>query len=66
MTDDGDYDDGGGDVEMDEDLKEDQDLDGDQGTQTNGQQLPGDDRMKILNEDDLRGTQPDMRTDSLK
>ncbi|CAF3451071.1 unnamed protein product, partial [Rotaria sp. Silwood2] len=48
-------DDGGGDrdVEMDEDLEE------DQRTQISEQQLQGDGRMQILNEDVLDGTQPD-------
>jgi DNA-directed RNA polymerase I, II, and III subunit RPABC2 len=72
MTDDGDYDDGGGDVGMDEDLDEDefveddQDIDEDQKTQSNQQQLHGDDRMEILNEDDLAATQSGMRTDPSK
>ncbi|CAF2574146.1 unnamed protein product [Rotaria sp. Silwood2] len=45
---------------MDEDLEE------DQRTQIGEQQLQGDGRMQILNEDVLDGTQPGMRTDSLK
>ncbi|CAF2961099.1 unnamed protein product [Rotaria sp. Silwood2] len=72
MADDGDYDDGGGDVGMDEDMDEDdfnedeQDVDGDQNTQTDKQQLQGDDRMEILNEDDVNGPQSGMRTDPSK
>ncbi|CAF2699545.1 unnamed protein product [Rotaria sp. Silwood2] len=72
MADDGDYDDGGGDVGMDEDMDEDdfnedeQDVDGDQNTQTDKQQLQGDDRMEILNEDDVNGPQSGLRTDPSK
>jgi DNA-directed RNA polymerase I, II, and III subunit RPABC2 len=72
MADDGDYDDGGGDGGMDEDLDEeefiedDQDLNGDQGTQSGGQQLQSDERMEILNEDELAGNQLGMRTDPSK
>ncbi|CAF3122349.1 unnamed protein product [Rotaria sp. Silwood2] len=68
MADDGDYDDGGGDVGMDEDMDEDdfnedeQEVDGDQNTQTDKQQLQGDDRMEILNEDDVNGPQSGLRT----
>ncbi len=73
MTDDGDYDDGGGDAGgIDDDLDEDefvegdQDLDEDQWTQSNQQQLQGGDRMEIVNEDDLAATQSGMRTDPSK
>ncbi|CAF1210357.1 unnamed protein product [Rotaria sordida] len=72
MADDGDYDDGGGDGGMDDDIDDDefnedeQDLDGDQNTQADKQQLQGDDRMEILNEDDINGAQAGMRTDPSK
>jgi DNA-directed RNA polymerase I, II, and III subunit RPABC2 len=72
MADDGDYDDGGGDGGLDEDLDEDEfveddpDADGEQATQSNQQQLHGDDRMEILNEDDIGGTQAGMKTDPSK
>jgi len=73
MADDGDYDDGGGDgggidddIDEDEFVEDDQDLDEDQRTQANQQQLQGDDRMEILNEDDLAATQAGMRTDPSK
>ena len=73
MADDGDYDDGGGDdggmddaLDEDEFVDEDQDLDEDQKTQANQQQLQGDDRMEILTEDDLGGTQAGQRTDPSK
>jgi DNA-directed RNA polymerase I, II, and III subunit RPABC2 len=72
MADDGDYDDGGGDGGLDEDLDEDEfveddpDADGEQVTQSNQQQLHGDDRMEILNEDDIGGTQAGMKTDPSK
>ncbi|CAF1152579.1 unnamed protein product [Rotaria sordida] len=72
MADDGDYDDGGGDGGMDDDIDDDefnedeQDLDGDQNTQADKQPLQGDDRMEILNEDDINGTQAGMRTDPSK
>ena len=72
MADDGDYDDGGGDMGMDDDMDEDeyneddQDLDGEQNTQSGGQQTQGDERMEILNEDDLGGAQPGVRTDPSK
>ena len=71
MADDGDYDDEGT-AEMpiddeldDEELNEDdQDLDADQNTQTDKQQFQGDDRIDLLNEDDLQ--QSSMRTDPSK
>lgn len=72
MADDGDYDDGGGDMGMDDELDEDefidedQDVDDDQRTQSNQQQLQGDDRMEVLTEDDLAATQAGMRTDPSK
>jgi DNA-directed RNA polymerase I, II, and III subunit RPABC2 len=73
MADDGDYDDGGGDgggidddLDEDEFVEDDQDLDEDQRTQANQQQLQGDDRMEILNEDDLAATQAGLRTDPSK
>ena len=72
MADDGDYDDGGDDGGVDEGLDEDdfvdedQELDEDQKTQSNQQQLQGDDRMEVLNEDDLAGAQSGMRTDPSK
>ncbi|CAF1036710.1 unnamed protein product [Rotaria sordida] len=72
MADDGDYDDGGGDGGMDDDIDDDefnedeQDLDGDQNTQADKQPLQGDDRMEILNEDDINGAQAGMRTDPSK
>lgn len=72
MADDGDYDDAGDDggmddpVDEDEFVDEDQDLDEDQKTQSNQQQLQGDDRMEILTEDDLAGTQAGQRTDPSK
>jgi DNA-directed RNA polymerase I, II, and III subunit RPABC2 len=72
MADDGDYDDGGADggiddyVDEDEYVEEDPDNEGEQGTQANQQQLQGDDRMEILNEDDLVGAQSGMKTDPSK
>jgi DNA-directed RNA polymerase I, II, and III subunit RPABC2 len=68
MADDDDYGDGGMDDEIDEDEfnEDDQDLDGEQGTQTGGQQASGDDRMEVLNEDDIGGGQSGMRTDPSK
>lgn len=72
MADDGDYDDGGGDMGMDDDqdpddyVDEDQDPDDDERTQSNQQQLQGDDRMEIINEDDLAATQAALRTDPSK
>jgi len=73
MPNDGDYDDGGGDgggidddLVEDEFVEDDQDLDEDQRTQSNQQQLQGDDRMEIVNEDDLAATQAGMRTDPSK
>jgi DNA-directed RNA polymerase I, II, and III subunit RPABC2 len=72
MADDGDYDDGGGDGGMDDDMDEeefnedDQEFDGEQNTQAGTQQLQGDERMEILNEDEMGGTQTGMRTDPSK
>ena len=72
MADDGDYDDAGGDggmedyLDEDEFVEEDQDADADQNTQANQQQLQGDDRMEILNEEDLVATQSGMKTDPSK
>ena len=72
MADDVDYDDGGGDVGMDEDMDEeefnedDQDLDENQTNQPGGQPMPGDDRMELINEDELGGTQSGMKTDPSK
>lgn len=72
MADDGDYDDGGDDggmddvIDEDDYVDEDQDLDEDQKPQTNQQQLQGDDRMEILTEDDLVGTQAGQRADPSK
>ena len=72
MADDGDYDDGGDDGGMedvlDEDdyVDEDQELDEDQKAQANQQQMQGDERMEILNEEDLVGSQYGMRTDPSK
>jgi len=73
MADDGDYDDGGGDgggidddLDEDEFVEDDQDLDEDQRTRANQQQLQVDDRMEIVNEDDLAATQSGMRTDPSK
>jgi len=72
MEDDGDYDDGGGDDGMDDEIGddeyngEDQDVDEDQRTQSNQQHLQGDERMDILNEDDLAAAQSAIRTDPSK
>lgn len=72
MADDGDYDDGGGAGDMDDEIDDDdmndddQDLDGDQATQAPGQPMLGDDRMEILNEEDIDGTQASLRTDPTK
>lgn len=71
MADDGDYDDGG-DVGMDEDIDEDepnddyQEQDGDQNLNADKQQLQGDERMDLLNEDEVGGTQAGVRTDPSK
>ena len=67
MADEGDYDDEeAAEMQMDdEELNEDdQDLDADQNTQTDKQQFQGDDRIDLLNEDDLQ--QSGMRTDPSK
>ncbi|CAF4202026.1 unnamed protein product [Rotaria socialis] len=72
MADDGDFDDGGGDMGMDDDIdddefnEDDQDPDGDQNAQTDKQQLQGDDRMEIFNEDDANAAQAALRTDPSK
>ena len=74
MADEGDYDDDGGldmpiDDEIDDDElnEDDQDLDGDQNTQTDKQQqFQSDDRIDLLNEDDISGIQTSMRTDPSK
>jgi DNA-directed RNA polymerase I, II, and III subunit RPABC2 len=53
---------------MDEDEfnEDDQEFDGEQNTQAGTQQLQGDERMEILNEDEMGGTQTGMRTDPSK
>ena len=67
MGDDGDYDDGGMDDELDddEDIDDDQAVDDDDRTQANQQQLQNDERMEILNEEDL-AAQSALRTDPSK
>ena len=73
MADDGDYDERGGESGMEDEIDDDdefnedeQDLDGDANTQNDKQQLHGDDRMEILNEDDVNAGQSGMRTDPSK
>jgi DNA-directed RNA polymerases I, II, and III subunit RPABC2 len=67
-----DDDDAGGDAGIDDDMNEDefneddQDLDENQTTQAGGQAMPGDDRMELVNEDELGGTQSGLKTDPSK
>ena len=70
MADDGDFDDGG-DMGMDDEIDDefhDDDLeqDEDETKPGVGQQNQGDDRMEILNDDDMGGAQPGMKTDPSK